>query len=48
MVKKTEAKFWYLLCEDNGHCIIQYALPEQECVQVRVDMQFMENGQHCH
>lgn len=48
MVKEAQAKFWYLLCKDYGNCIIQHTLPKQECVQVGVDMQFMENGQHRH
>lgn len=46
--KGTQVKFWYLLGEDDGHCIIQHALPKQECVQVWVDVQFMEDGQHRH
>lgn len=48
VVKETQAKFWYLLCKDYGHCVIQHTLSKQEGVQVGVDVQFMENGQHSH
>ena len=48
MVKGMQRKIWYLLCEDNGHRIVQHTLPKQQCVQVGVHMEFMENGQYRH